>query len=494
MTEINLQNQISNLRCTRRRWVRGVSPAATVLALIGAVVSPTLAGPLTPPPGPVTSTPGAEARIAINATNTPGDATAKFIITQPGSYYLTGNIDVSAVTNTSGIRIAANDVTVDLNGFIIKGTSGNTQPLILVAGSGIGTNKGNVTIRNGTVRDGGSDGINSLTNAAETVRLYDIVSRNNLGSGFQLTNRSFVQNCVAQNNNSLGFNATSASNCTFLDCTADANANTGLAAGNAANVRNCLSTANGAFGITVGPSSAVASCVVRGNFGTEIVSGNACTITNCTADNFGTSGSGLVLGDNCAITNCTAVGGSGSVGFSAGNGCSFTSCSASGGGGGFLSSTRSTFAGCTASNSTGNGFSVGSGSTITGCSASTNSGFGILATNGSIVSNCSVYLNGSDGIRVSNGATVLNSTARSNTGVGIFCTGADNRIEGNSVSSNGGGGISVPGGCIVVRNYAAGQGANDYVVAGNNAFGQILDVSAAATTITTSNSFANFKF
>ena len=32
----------------------------------------------------------AEARIIVNATNTPGDATTTFIISQPGSYYLTG--------------------------------------------------------------------------------------------------------------------------------------------------------------------------------------------------------------------------------------------------------------------------------------------------------------------------------------------------------------------------------------------------------------------
>lgn len=490
-----MQSQTMNDRTSRRRPI-GVRPALilALMALVGSTMSTALAGPLTPPPGPVTSTPGAEARIAINATNTPGDATAKFVITQPGSYYVTGNIDVSALLNTSAIRIAANDVTVDLNGFIIKGTPSNTQPLILIAGSGSGTNKGNVTIRNGTVRDGGSDGINSLTNSAETIRLYDIVSRNNLGSGFQLTNRSFVQNCAAQNNSNLGFNATSASNCTFLDCTADANTNTGLAAGNAANVRNFLSTANSAFGLTVGPSSTVASCVVRGNFSTEIFAGNNSTFTNCTADNFGTSGSGLVLGDNCAVTNCSAVGGSGSVGFSGGNGCSFTSCSASGGGGGFLCTSRSTFVGCTASATGGNGFSIGTGSLISECSATGNSSFGILATTGSTVSNCSAYLNGSDGIRVSAATSVMNNNLRDNTGFGVLCTGANNRIEGNTFTSNTAGGLSVATGCIVVRNYAAGQGVNDYVIVGNNAVGQIVDVSAAATTITTSNSFANFKF
>jgi hypothetical protein len=42
------------------------------------------------------------------------------VITQPGSYYLTGNIAASAV-NQSAIRVLANDVTIDLCGFEIDG-------------------------------------------------------------------------------------------------------------------------------------------------------------------------------------------------------------------------------------------------------------------------------------------------------------------------------------------------------------------------------------
>ena len=51
---------------------------------------------LDPPVGPITSTfktlTEVEPRIAINATNTPGDADSIYIISQPGSYYMTGNI------------------------------------------------------------------------------------------------------------------------------------------------------------------------------------------------------------------------------------------------------------------------------------------------------------------------------------------------------------------------------------------------------------------
>jgi len=66
---------------------------AVVVAATGGTAS---AGDLNPPPGPVAPTMKSlsevEPRIAINATNTPGDADSLFKITQPGSYYLTGNI------------------------------------------------------------------------------------------------------------------------------------------------------------------------------------------------------------------------------------------------------------------------------------------------------------------------------------------------------------------------------------------------------------------
>ena len=55
-----------------------------------------------------------EARTIINAANTPGDANNTFIISQAGSYYLTGNI--TGESGKNGISIQAEDVTLDLNG------------------------------------------------------------------------------------------------------------------------------------------------------------------------------------------------------------------------------------------------------------------------------------------------------------------------------------------------------------------------------------------
>src|SRR3954462_10858921 len=104
-------------------------------------------GSVTPPgtPGPTMKTlDQVEARIPIDATHTPGDADANAVLRNPGSYYLTGNFDV---TNGAGILVTAPDVTLDLNGYEIRPASGNTSAIgvkIVVGGN-------RCTVKNGSV-------------------------------------------------------------------------------------------------------------------------------------------------------------------------------------------------------------------------------------------------------------------------------------------------------------------------------------------------------
>ena len=87
-----------------------------VAALAGAVW--VRAGDLNPPAGPITPT----QRTPIGASTTPGDADSLFRISQPGSYYLTGNItgnvsgSVGSVTGNVGgnvVGTVASVVTID---------------------------------------------------------------------------------------------------------------------------------------------------------------------------------------------------------------------------------------------------------------------------------------------------------------------------------------------------------------------------------------------
>src|SRR3990170_4156468 len=125
----------------------------TLLIAVGFFAS---AGSLTPPAGPITSTmktlTEVEPRIAINATNTPGDADSLFKITQPGSYFLTGNI--TGLIGKHGVEIAASGITLDLNGFDLVGVAGSLDGVSVTVGS-----LTNIAVVHGSVRSWGGEGV-----------------------------------------------------------------------------------------------------------------------------------------------------------------------------------------------------------------------------------------------------------------------------------------------------------------------------------------------
>src|SRR4051794_19502095 len=96
-----------------RRFVRLPRRVAAFSLLVcgGALLCGVLfaQGPLTPPGAPTPTMKSLDqvrsTGIAINATNTPPDASNLFVIANPGSYYLTGNLTGAATK--SGISVNA---------------------------------------------------------------------------------------------------------------------------------------------------------------------------------------------------------------------------------------------------------------------------------------------------------------------------------------------------------------------------------------------------
>jgi len=145
------KNTMKNMIRTTR-LVTSVLVVTTVVAANGVGVR---AGELDPPAGPVVPThktlTEVEPRIAVNADNTPGDADSLFKITQPGSYYLTGN--VTGQSGMHGIQLEADGVTLDLGGFTLLGVAGSLDGINMPAF------RENVVIRNGHLRNWGESGI-----------------------------------------------------------------------------------------------------------------------------------------------------------------------------------------------------------------------------------------------------------------------------------------------------------------------------------------------
>src|SRR6266446_7891843 len=131
--------------------------------------------------------------IEVNSVNTPGDATASFVISQPGSYCLANNI--VAERGKSGIRIDADSVTLDLGGFAMLGVSGSLSGVLIKTHI-------HVYVRNGSIKGWGIDGLDGGTSGL--ARIDDLRTDANTGVGISINSGSQVNNCVAAQNGGVG--------------------------------------------------------------------------------------------------------------------------------------------------------------------------------------------------------------------------------------------------------------------------------------------------
>ena len=433
-------------------------------------------GPLTPPgaPAPTMKTlEQVEPRIAVQTLA--GDAFTLHRIIQPGSYYLTANI--FGVSGKSGIVVAAENVTIDLNGFSLIGTAGT------LTGIFADFSRTNITVRNGTVRNWANNGI--ALNDDHQVRVERVTASNNGGGGIMVGDNALVEACTALDN--VGDGIEVAARSVVRNCTASGNDGTaGIRTGAGCQVSGCTSSSNdNADGISVGFASLVIGCVADSNANNGIVqsAGTQVTIKDCSASN--NTGAGISAGISSIVSGCTVVG-------------NLT---------GIIATDNSTVIGCQARNNSGQGI-VADGS-IVNCSAVRNGSDGIRTFGGAatVVANCTASRNRENGIELGDRSLAIGNSCWGNgeggEGAGILSSGFTVRIEGNNVSQNDRGIEVTTIGCLIIRNSASGNTTN-YLIVANNRYGPIINIpptgtaavngDSAADTTTTTHPWANFSY
>jgi hypothetical protein len=250
-----------------------------LLSLVIAMSSPVFAGSLEPSASPgstMKTLDEVEPRTPIGQSDMPK------IINTPGSYYLTENVTSAG----NGITINVDDVTIDLSGFTIIGP-GNGN------GSGVYmSNRSNVEIRNGTIRDF-RQGLYEGNSLALNHRVISVRAISNSTYGIYLNGSNhMVRDCTVNDN---GTSAT-----IYLY---------GIYVGNAGTVNgnkvfgNGDSASNYVYGISVGSGSTVSGNTIyyngynaTGPLVCGIYTGSGCTITNNTSRQNGQSADSDVKG------------------------------------------------------------------------------------------------------------------------------------------------------------------------------------------------------
>ena len=211
-------------------------------------------------------------------------------ISQPGSYRLTGNLEVADAASTA-IHITADNVTLDLNGFTISGPnvctgspvrctfSGTGVGILAVAPVGV-VSPANIKIMNGVVKGMGGHGIRMLGDAT---MVQNVTAVSNGGPGIVVGEGSVIDS--------------------FVKLNGSGSAIVGLI------VRGCTAN-NNVFGITVRPGGIATGNVANGNSATGLSMTNGTATGNVTNNNvtYGIDATcpGVVTGNTAQVT-CAGV-------------------------------------------------------------------------------------------------------------------------------------------------------------------------------------------
>ena len=296
---------------------------------------------------------------------------APFIISTPGSYYLTQNL---SVTTGDAITITTDNVTLDLNGFTISSTAASpTGTAILFGGSG--NSRSNIAIFNGHIVSGvtlsggvfsGSGfnaGIGHLIYVSHGLRVRDVTVLGVMADGIRLdSGNNRIDSCSVDTAGGVGMTADSVSGCevTF----------SGKAGISATTVDNCYASSRSSFGIT--------ARAVTNSFGETYANEadapsagiHATTVQNCCGQSYG-NGAGISAD---VVTNSRGTSDGDGDGINAIYAALNCSGDSAGTGHGLIATTVTN---CTGENS-GSGFGLW-GTMANNCYGTSDSGVGLFA-------------------------------------------------------------------------------------------------------------------
>jgi len=262
-------------------------------------------GSLTPPGVPAVTMKSLDQVYArLDSRTAITNTSSTYIITVPGSYYLTTNLTVSS---SYGIAIAASGVTLDLNGFTISSTLASAS----YVGIFLSTPLSDITIVNGHIRSGvtnNGSGVYSGSGFAAGIGYSPIPPANvmvfkvsvsgvsndgiNLGTG----NATVVEACTVTTAGSVGISASTIKDSVAADCF------NAISGDQVAGCRG-IGSANGVIA-----SAAAQNCYGQGGlncFGVH-VSGTA---LNCYGTNSSSStGLSATIAQNCIGSSASGIG------------------------------------------------------------------------------------------------------------------------------------------------------------------------------------------
>lgn len=246
-----------------------------------------------------------------------GSVPTLYAITEPGSYYLTGNIKLSDSgldnTNRRGIIIDTNNVTLDLNGYAIIGdndpipdfNSSDPYPTRLSTTSSDGINiigdAKNITIKNGFIADWRGDGIEGFS--IDNCLFKDLHLTNNNARGIVCDNHNILMDCSTY---FCGLDSMDGDDaCNFIRCRAEANGGNGLEGNDGSQFINCTAFNNQGDGIETSEGCLVLGCTVTDNVLEGIDLGSESAVIKCTA--YDNMGNGIDIGFECLVQYCNTA-------------------------------------------------------------------------------------------------------------------------------------------------------------------------------------------